>query len=238
MAMDTTLRAVSEFHKAFDIQPIEGICSIDSSAVMKQCHDKIMEAVKLAHAQAAELKCPHLLRIQLIGEEFAEVIEAMAQGQRQPLLHELADLRVVCDGTAIQYGLEHALVPAVLEVHRANMSKLGADGKPIRDAAGRVQKGPKFKKATVSLDVEPDWLDTPMPWPNDADARTVRDYFVALASKVWMEGEDFSGKRPFGNSGWESEPIQALINAGHLPEDVDHGMAAQSILVLLQGLGR
>lgn len=41
-------------------------------------------------------------------------------------------------------GLEKYRVAAFREVHRANMSKLGADGKPILNEAGRVVKGPDY----------------------------------------------------------------------------------------------
>lgn len=61
-------------------------------------------------------------------------------------------------------------------------------------------------------------LDCPME-PNDADARTVREYIVALASAVWQDGEGFSGKRPFGTSGWDWDIYEALSSAGLALED-------------------
>lgn len=55
-------------------------------------------------------------------------------------------------------------------------------------------------------------LDTPMQ-DNDAGASTVRDYLKALLFALWEEGEGFSGKRPFGNSGWYSELAFPLVRA-------------------------
>lgn len=46
---------------------------------------------------------------------------------------------------------------------------------------------------------------------NDAGAETIRDYLKALLMSVIEEEESFSGKRPFGNSGWKWELYQALI---------------------------
>jgi hypothetical protein len=43
--------------------------------------------------------------------------------------------------------------------------------------------------------------------------RTVRDYLVALLAKLWEDQEGFDGKRPFGNSGWDSDLITALVRA-------------------------
>lgn len=50
---------------------------------------------------------------------------------------------------------------------------------------------------------------------NDADADTVRDYLKALLTTVLIEEEGFSGKRPFGNSGWIND-IQAPIEEAGL----------------------
>jgi len=49
---------------------------------------------------------------------------------------------------------------------------------------------------------------------NDADAATIREYLVKLLAEVWEWGEEFNGKRPFGNSDWEDELFLALVNAG------------------------
>lgn len=53
----------------------------------------------------------------------------------------------------------------------------------------------------------------------DSDAGddiTVRDYLRTLLTTLWDEQESFSGKRPFGNSGWEFEPMIALAKAGFI----------------------
>lgn len=53
-------------------------------------------------------------------------------------------------------------------------------------------------------------LEIKMP-ENDAEADTIGDYFRALLMAIWTEGEGFSGKRPFGNSGWDSELYSAHL---------------------------
>lgn len=63
-------------------------------------------------------------------------------------------------------------------------------------------------------------LDLPLP-DNDSGADTVRGYLVALLAAVWDEGEGFSGKRPFGNSGWHGDFDQAFIKAGLVPGQLD-----------------
>jgi hypothetical protein len=49
---------------------------------------------------------------------------------------------------------------------------------------------------------------------NDANAKTIGDYLKALLRQLWREGEGFSGKRPFGNSGWDYDLYKALARAG------------------------
>jgi hypothetical protein len=39
---------------------------------------------------------------------------------------------------------------------------------------------------------------------------TIRDYLRNLLLRLWDEDEGFSGKRPFGNSGWYLDLVYAL----------------------------
>lgn len=57
--------------------------------------------------------------------------------------------------------------------------------------------------------------------PNDADAATVRDYLKALLATLIEKEEGFSGKRPFGNSGWMSDLQAPLVQAGVVPGSLD-----------------
>ncbi len=59
----------------------------------------------------------------------------------------------------------------------------------------------------------------------DSDAgenETIRNYLYALLSTLWQEEERFSGKRPFGNSGWEHDLYRPLALAGYVDGD-SHG---------------
>lgn len=76
---------------------------------------------------------------------------------------------------------------------------------------------------------------------NDSGAETVGDYLRALLRNVWQEEEEFSGKRPFGNSGWQSEVYNALVKAGLLEGDEDgpisYDDAEKLILDAIEALG-
>ena len=89
------------------------------------------------------------IRKTLLAEEHREVQEALEQGDRLQIAQELADLLYVAYGTALVYGID--LDAALAEVHRANMSKLGEDGKPTLREDGKVLKGPNFKPPDMRL---------------------------------------------------------------------------------------
>lgn len=63
-------------------------------------------------------------------------------------------------------------------------------------------------------------LNTDMGY-NDADAETIKEYLVDLLSTLWVKGESFSGKSPFGNSGWEYDLYEALAWAKLIDGDFD-----------------
>lgn len=65
-------------------------------------------------------------------------------------------------------------------------------------------------------------LDLPME-ENDAKAATIRDYLKALLQTVWGEEEGFSGKRPFGNSGWQWDVFKALVKGGAIKGKIEDG---------------
>lgn len=58
----------------------------------------------------------------------------------------------------------------------------------------------------------------------DSDAGkniTIRHYLFSLISVLWKEQECFSGKRPFGNSGWDYDLYVPLIKNGFLAGEID-----------------
>lgn len=53
------------------------------------------------------------------------------------------------------------------------------------------------------------------------DDLSVREWLCDLLQTVWSEGECFSGKRPWGNSGWEYDIYNSLAKAGVIPGELD-----------------
>lgn len=56
---------------------------------------------------------------------------------------------------------------------------------------------------------------------NDAGAATIGEYLTKLLLGVWQDREGFSGKRPFGNSGWQHEIYAALTQHGVITGELE-----------------
>ncbi len=53
------------------------------------------------------------------------------------------------------------------------------------------------------------------------DGLTVREWLTDLLMTVWVEEEEFSGKRAWGNSGWQWDVYPALVAGGFIAGTVD-----------------
>ena len=132
---------VSEFQRAFDPKNLS------------------YNKDRLDELPVDELSALFDLRCRLIDEEFTELKEAVdvyfnqalwfddptaLKASKREILDALADLIVVTVGTALAFGFD--IDTAMARVHASNMSKLGADGKPVYREDGKVMKGPHYKK--------------------------------------------------------------------------------------------
>jgi predicted HAD superfamily Cof-like phosphohydrolase len=82
------------------------------------------------------------LRLDLIREEYEELEAAIDQRDLIEVADALTDLLYVIYGAGHAFGID--LDACYSEVHSSNMSKLGADGRPIKAENGKVLKGPDF----------------------------------------------------------------------------------------------
>lgn len=96
----------------------------------------------------------------LINEEFKELSLAFTNSDRylvenseitvsvrENMLKEMCDLLYVVFDMAATFNLP--IGEAFNRVHRSNMSKLGADGKPVYRDDGKVLKGPNYKEPNL-----------------------------------------------------------------------------------------
>ena len=92
------------------------------------------------------------LRYDLIKEELNELEQAMKTKNLKEIADALSDILYVTYGAGYAYGIN--LDKCFKEVQRANMSKLGNDGKPIYNEKGKVMKGPNYSEPNLKQFVE------------------------------------------------------------------------------------
>ena len=88
------------------------------------------------------------LRVDLIKEELDELTNAMKEKDLIEVADALTDILYVTYGAGHAFGID--LDKCFDEVQNSNMSKLGDDGKPIYNEAGKVMKGPNYFKPDLS----------------------------------------------------------------------------------------
>ena len=88
------------------------------------------------------------LRYNLIKEELDELKQAIDKNDLLEVADALTDILYVTYGAGHAFGIN--LDICFNEVQNSNMSKLGTDGKPIYNEAGKVMKGPNYYKPDLS----------------------------------------------------------------------------------------
>ncbi|QAA80975.1 hypothetical protein EI546_04185 [Aequorivita sp. H23M31] len=86
----------------------------------------------------------NLLRYKLMREENEEYLEAANNNDLVEVADALGDMLYILCGTIIEHGMQHKIDEVFDEIQRSNMSKLGAEGKPIYREDGKVLKGENY----------------------------------------------------------------------------------------------
>ena len=123
--MKNKLKAVQEFHNAFGL-------GIKHEPVAKLSDNKLK------------------LRFDLMAEENEEYLVAAKENDLIEVADALGDMLYILCGTILEHGMQYKIEEVFEEIQRSNMSKLGADGKPIYREDGKVMKGPNYFKPQIS----------------------------------------------------------------------------------------
>ena len=122
--MKNKLKAVQEFHEAFGLG--------------------------VNHKPKAKLSDQKLkLRFDLMEEENEEYLEAAQNDDLVEVADALGDMLYILCGTILEHGMQYKIEEVFNEIQRSNMSKLGADDKPIYREDGKVMKGPNYFKPDI-----------------------------------------------------------------------------------------
>ena len=118
------IKAVTEFHNAFRLS-VEDKPKSDISSEITE------------------------LRYNLMKEENEEYLQAVKSNDLIEIGDALGDMLYILCGTIISHGFQDKIEAIFDEIQRSNMSKLGADGKPIYREDGKVLKGPNYFKPNI-----------------------------------------------------------------------------------------
>ncbi len=118
------IKAVTEFHNAFRLS-VEDKPKSDISSEITE------------------------LRYNLMKEENEEYLQAVKSNDLIEIGDALGDMLYILCGTIISHGFQDKIEAIFDEIQRSNMSKLGADGKPIYREDGKVLKGPNYFKPDI-----------------------------------------------------------------------------------------
>ena len=138
----TEREMVEEFHRAMGL-PVRATPEMPSEAErILRCRLLLEETMEFIHASGCVVRITGALEGTLTGA----VIDAAGEPNLAAMAHENADVRVITHGNDLTMGAPDEVFS---EVMRANMSKLGDDGKPVLRADGKVMKGPNYKPPDV-----------------------------------------------------------------------------------------
>lgn len=153
--MSNSYELVKEFHQTFG-HPVESAPLTPDVKVMKFRTRFIMEeTIELIQALGAGRSGNQHLNhaVELMEKARDQMLAANDYEFNNVDLVEVADalgdLDYITNGAALVFGIPLPEVTA--EIHRSNMTKLGADGQPIRNEEGKVQKGPNYEPPQLEM---------------------------------------------------------------------------------------
>ncbi len=117
--MKKRLEAVREFHAAFGL----GVKELPTASLGQE---------------------KNRLRFELMKEENEEYLEAATEDDVVAVADALGDMLYILCGTILEHGMQHKIEEVFEQIQKSNMSKLGADGKPVYREDGKVLKGPAY----------------------------------------------------------------------------------------------
>ena len=90
------------------------------------------------------------LRHRLMHEENEEYLQAAKNGDLVEVADALGDMMYILCGTILKHGLQEIIEDVFEEIQRSNMSKLGADGKPLLREDGKILKSELYFKPDIA----------------------------------------------------------------------------------------
>lgn len=120
---------------------------------IREFQEKVAETPEgsLMTLTGKELEEAKALRIRLIREEVEETLKAIQEDNYIEVLDGAVDTLYVLLGTLQEYGIVDKFYDAWELIHKNNMSKLGPDGKVLKDSEGKVIKPEGYKRVELNI---------------------------------------------------------------------------------------
>jgi len=90
------------------------------------------------------------LRYELMQEENKEYYVGSIKKDKVEILDALVDKMYILLGTINSNGMQSVFMEAFNRVHLNNMTKIGSDGKVLRDPSGKILKPHGFKAVSLT----------------------------------------------------------------------------------------
>ncbi|MEE6296545.1 bifunctional GNAT family N-acetyltransferase/nucleoside triphosphate pyrophosphohydrolase family protein [Georgenia wangjunii] len=134
---------VAEFHRTYDVPVATDAARVDRERVhlrMALVVEELAELVAAVYGPAAAREIESAFTRAVAADDGTRDTVATADA--------LGDLVYVVYGMAQECGIP---LPAVLaEIHASNLSKVGADGRPVLRGDGKVLKGPRYTPPDIA----------------------------------------------------------------------------------------
>lgn len=136
-------------HVSLETSSIDGASFQAIIACVREFHDRF----GIPNAPSLQAVLPQKtveLRHRLMAEETEEYLEAAMSGDAVEIADALGDQLYILCGTILSHGMSHIIEDVFMEIQASNLSKLGADGKPIYREDGKVMKGENYFKPRIA----------------------------------------------------------------------------------------
>jgi predicted HAD superfamily Cof-like phosphohydrolase len=136
-------------HVSLETSSIDGASFQAIIACVREFHDRF----GIPNAPSLQAVLPQKtveLRHRLMAEETEEYLEAAMAGDAVEIADALGDQLYILCGTILSHGMSHIIEDVFMEIQASNLSKLGADGKPIYREDGNVMKWDNYFKPRIA----------------------------------------------------------------------------------------
>lgn len=166
--MNAHQQSVAEFHRANLIEDPKAPTLPNYDTRIKRVNLILEELLELAHDGFGIQFFIGGVDSKYLADNIDNMVwRKIGEGDIVQVADACGDIEVVTHGTNLECGIDGE--PVFAEIMRANMSKLGEDGKPVLREDGKILKGPNYAPPDVASEIlrqtgaQPEPVEAPEP---------------------------------------------------------------------------